>query len=227
MRHQVWTINREDISMTRSIRVIFLATLFILMLYGSAAAQDFVIRVSDDAVVAASRENQATINVFEDTNGDNVYDALTINGNRISGTMRINEAEGFQYEDGRSIVIYPAVHSGLPEPGTSAILGFIHYFDDEYLSTYLAVVAEQIPDDDTTNGLGVYFYDSAGLRVGAPSTMFMEKARLRPIPIYQEWVQMGKDFGIGSNPINSQFFVIAKDLGLTDHVLIVMFQLYQ
>jgi hypothetical protein len=33
-------------------------------------------------------------------------------------------------------------------------------------------------------------------------------------------VEMGKDYGIGSNPNNSQFFVYAKDLGLTDDILI-------
>jgi hypothetical protein len=47
------------------------------------------------------------------------------------------------------------------------------------------------------------------------------------VPLYQEWVQMGKDFGIGSNPLNSQFFVYAKDLGLEDSLLVVMYQLYQ
>jgi hypothetical protein len=116
---------------------------------------------------------------------------------------------------------------GLPVPGTKNILGFVHYFDADNISTYLAIMAEQAPTDDTTNGLAIFFYDAAGLRVGAPTAIFMEKARLRAIPIYQEWVAQGLDFGIGTNQVNSQFFVYAKDLGLTDHILIVMFQLYQ
>ena len=186
--------------MTRSIRVIILTALFMLMLGGAVNSQDFILRESSEEVIALSRENQAVFDVFEDTNGDGVYDTLTIDGNRITGTVKVNEAEGFRYEDGRCIVLYPADWIGLPSPGESAILGFIHYFDGENLSTYLAIVAEQAIGEETTKGLAVYFYDSAGLRVGAPTTMFMEKARLRAIPIYQEWVQMGRDFGIGSNP---------------------------
>ena len=213
--------------MRRSIQLIAVTVLSIVMLGGIAYSQDFIIQDSSPEVVALSLERSDVINVFEDADGDGFYDTITINGVRITSDIRSREAEGFRYEDGRYIVLYPANWSGLPAPGESAILGFIHYFDDENLSTYLAIVAEQSPTDDTTNGLAVFFYDSAGLRVGAPTTMFMEKARLRTVSIYMEWVQMNKDFGIGSNPLNSQFFVYAKDLGLTDHILIVMFQLYQ
>lgn len=213
--------------MRRSILPIVLISAFLLMLSGVAYSQDFILRESDPEVVQLSRENQDVINVFSDTNGDGVYDTLELGGEIISGDIRVEDAEGFQYQDGRYIVLYPATYSGLPEPGGSALLGFIHYFDGENLSTYLGIVAEQSPTDETTNGLAVFFYDSAGLRVGAPSTMFMEKARLRVLPIYQEWIQQGKDFGIGSNPTNSQYFVFAKDLGLTDHILVVMYQLYQ
>jgi len=213
--------------MRRSILPITLTVIFLFVLTGVAGAQDFILRDSDSEVVELSSDFADVINVFDDTNGDGYYDTAVINGVTITGNMKIAEAEGFQYQDGRYIVLYPAEHRGLPEPGTSALLGFIHYFDCEHLSTYLAIVAEQALNDDTPNGLGVFFYDSAGLRVGAPTSMFMEKARLRTLPIYQEWVQTNKDFGIGSNPTNSQFFVYAKDLGLTDHILVVMFQLYQ
>jgi len=213
--------------MTRSILATFIAVLFLLIFGGVANSQDFLLIPSDPEVVAASLRNASIINVFEDTNGDGIFDAITINGKRLTSQLRIGDAQGFQYEDERNIVLYPANWTGLPKPGESAILGFIHYFDEKNLSTYLAIVGEQAPGDDTTNGFAVFFYDSAGLRVGAPTTMFMEKARLRAIPIYQEWVQLGKDFGIGSNPINSQFFVMAKDLGLTDDILVVLYQLYQ
>lgn len=213
--------------MLRSILPIALILAFMLTLSGAAWSQDFILQQSDPDVVRLSQQNQDVINVFSDTNGDGVYDSIQLDERAITGAIRVSEAEGFQYQDGRYIVLYPANYSGLPAMGESALLGFIHYFDTENLSTYLAIVAEQSPTDETTNGLAVYFYDSAGLRVGAPTTMFMEKARLRILPIYQEWVQMGKDFGIGSNPTNSQYFVMAKDLGLTDHILIVMYQLYQ
>lgn len=213
--------------MNRSINVVILSFLIILLTCGVAYTQDILIRMSDPDVVDLSGENVDVINVFEDTNEDGVYDTLTIHGERISGTLRLGDAEGFQYEDSRYIVIYPADFMGLPEPGTSALLGFIHYFDNESLSTYLAIVAEQALDEPTTHGMSVQFYDTAGLRVGAPTSLFMEKARLRNLPIYQEWREGGKDFGIGSNPINSQFFVYIKDLGLTDHILIVLYQLYQ
>ena len=221
----------EETSMNRSIRLAFLATLIILITCGVANSQDFLIRDNDEAIVAMSATVSDILNVFEDTNDDGVYDALTVHGDRITGTIKVEEAEGFKYEDGRNIVIYPSDFMGLPEPGTSELLGFIHYFSaensEENISTYIAIVAEQAADEDTTRGMGVYFYDSAGLRVGAPTSLFMEKARLRSIPIYQEWVEGGKDFGIGSNPMNSQFFVYIKDLGLTDHILIVLYQLYQ
>jgi len=213
--------------MLRSILPIALILAFMLTLSGAAWSQDFILQSSDPEVVALSQQNQDVINVFSDTNGDGVYDTVEIGDRTITGNIRVGDAEGFQYQDERYIAIYPASYSGLPAMGESALLGFIHYFDTENLSTYLAIVAEQSPNDETTNGLAVYFYDSAGLRVGAPTTMFMEKARLRILPIYQEWVQMSKDFGIGSNPTNSQYFVFAKDLGLTDHILIVMYQLYQ
>lgn len=213
--------------MNRSIHVVILSILIILMTCGVAYTQDILIRESDPDVVDLSGENVDVINVFEDTNDDGVYDTLTISGERISGRLRLGDAEGFQYEDNRYIVIYPADIMGLPEPGTSALLAFIHYFDNENLSTYLAIVAEQVEDETTTQGMSVHFYDTAGLRVGAPTSLFMEKARLRNLPIYQEWAEGGKDFGIGSNPVNSQFFVYIKDLGLTDHILIVLYQLYQ
>lgn len=213
--------------MNRSIQVVILSFLIILITCGVAYPQDILIRESDPAVVELSSQNVDVINVFEDTNEDGVYDTLTVHNEKISGRLRLGDAEGFQYEDSRYIVIYPADIMGLPEPGTSILLGFIHYFDNESLSTYLAIVAEQALDEPTTHGMSVHFYDSAGLRVGAPTSLFMEKARLRNLPIYQEWVEGGKDFGIGSNPVNSQFFVYIKDLGLTDHVLIVLYQLYQ
>jgi len=213
--------------MRRSILSSALIVLLVFVLGGIASAQDFLLRESDPAVVALSRDTDDVINVFEDTDNDGVYDAVTINGVTVTGHMRPDDAEGFRYQDGRCVVFYPATFSGLPQPGASAVLGFIHYFDGENISAYLAIVAEQAQGDETTNGLAVFFYDSAGLRVGAPSSMFVEKARLRSLPIYQEWVQTNKDFGIGSNPLNSQFFAYAKDLGLTDHILVVLFQLYQ
>jgi len=214
--------------MTRSILSVTFTLLFLVTISGAALSQDFMLQDSDDAVVAASKESTSTPNVFEDTNFDGIPDTLTVNGVRASCNLRLSDAQGFKYTDGRSIVFYPSDWMGpLPDMGTSKILGFIHYFDDQYLSTFLAIVAEQAVGDDTTNGLAVFFYDSAGLRVGAPTTVFMEKARLRAIPIYQEWVQMGIDYGIGSNPTNSKFFVYAKDLNLQDDILIVMFQLYQ
>jgi hypothetical protein len=216
--------------MHRSIHVALLAIL-VLLLSSNANSQDFLIRDNDPTVVALSSELSDVINVFEDTNGDGIYDALTVHGDYITGSMKVVEAEGFKYEDGRNIVVYPADFMGLPETGTSALLGFVHYFSnadsEDPISTYIAIVAEQALEDDTTKGMAVYFYDSAGLRVGAPVSIFMEKARLRSIPIYQEWAEAGKDFGIGSNPQNSQFFVYIKDLGLTDHILVVLYQLYQ
>jgi len=221
----------EETSMNRSIHVALFSIIILLFTCGIANSQDFLIRDNEEEVVNLSLELADVINVFEDTNEDGIYDTLNIHGDRITGRIKLSDAEGFQYEDKRYIVIYPTDFSGLPEPGTSELLGFIHYFSDEEseqdLSTYIAIVAEQAVDEDTTQGLGVYFYDSAGLRVGAPTSLFMEKARLRSIPIYQEWVEGGKDFGIGSNPSNSQFFVYIKDLGLTDVILIVLYQLYQ
>jgi len=213
--------------MTRTIFATFLAVVFLFLVSGLASAQDFILRDSNPDVVSLSRNTADNYNVFEDTNNDGIYDAINLNGELVTANIRANDAQGFQYEDDRYIVFYPSGMSGIPTPGTSEILGFIHYFDDNYLSAYLAVVAEQAIADETTNGMGVFFYDSSGMRVGAPTTMFMEKSRLRAIPIYQQWVEMAIDFGIGSNPINSQFFVIAKDLGLQDDILIVMFQLYQ
>ncbi|MFH1676587.1 MAG: hypothetical protein ABIC40_06135 [bacterium] len=213
--------------MTRSILSSILTLFLVIILCGTAAAQDFMLRESDPAVVASSLEQKAITNVFEDTNNDGIFDTAIINGLRVEGSIRVADAEGFKYEDGRNIVLYPSEWTGLPKPGASAILGFIHYFDEKNISTYLAIVAQQALGDDTTHGLGVFFYDSSGLRVGAPTTMFMEKSHLRVVPIYQEWVAMGKDFGIGTNPVNSQFFVYVKELGLTDYVLLVMFQLYQ
>lgn len=217
--------------MNRSIHVAIFSIIILLFTCGVANSQDFLIRDNQQDVVDLSRALSDVINVFEDSNEDGIYDTLTVHGDRITGRIKVADAEGFQYEDQRYIVIYPTDFLGLPEPGTSELLGFIHYFSDEDseqgLSTYIAIVAEQATGDDTTQGLAVYFYDSAGLRVGAPTSLFMEKARLRSIPIYQEWVEGGKDFGIGSNPVNSQFFVYIKDLGLTDHILVVLYQLYQ
>jgi hypothetical protein len=213
--------------MIRSVLTSAFCLLCMFFLGSAASAQDFILRENEPDVLQQSLERQDITNIFEDRDGDGVYDALTLNGRFISGRMRMSDAQGFRFEDGRAIVVYPTDWSGLPAPGDSALLGFIHYFDEEKISTYLAIVAEQAAGDDTTHGLAVFFYDSSGLRVGAPSTMFMEKALLRPLPIYQQWVEKGVDFGIGSNPVNSQVFVYAKDLGLTDLVLIVMYQLYQ
>jgi hypothetical protein len=213
--------------MPRSISFLIAILMLVFGLGTVASAQDFILQKSDPAVVQLSAQTKDFTNVFEDRDGDGIYDALTLNGRLITSNMRTSQAQGFRYEDGRSIVVYPTSWSGLPKPGNSELLGFIHYFDKENLSTYLAIVGEQAITDDTTHGFGINFYDSSGLRVGAPTAMFMEKARLRAIPIYQEWTQMGLDFGIGSNPVNSQFFVYAKDLGLTDVVLIVTYQLYQ
>jgi hypothetical protein len=213
--------------MSRSIVALTFAFFFLFLMAVTASAQDFILRESEPDVLQASLEKTDVTNVFEDTDGDGIYDSLTLNGKYIPGNMRIGEAQGFKFEDGRSIALYPTDWSGLPQPGNSALLGFIHYFDDANISTYLAIVAEQTVGDETSHGMAVFFYDSSGLRVGAPTTMFMEKALLRPLPIYQEWTDQGLDFGIGTNPINSQFFVFAKDLGLTDIILVVMFQLYQ
>lgn len=213
--------------MLRSISLFTLILVYVLTIGGVATAQDIILRESDPSVVKLSQQTKDIINVFQDRDGDGIYDALTINGKLITGSMRIVDAQGFKYEDGRYIALYPTNWVGLPKPGESQLLGFIHYFDTNNLSTYVAIVAEQAIGDDTTHGLGVFFYDSAGLRVGAPTTMFMEKAQLRAMPIYQQWVMRGLDFGIGSNPNNSQFFVYAKDLGLTDVILVVIYQLYQ
>ncbi len=213
--------------MSRTILISTMAILALICLCFSVSAQDFLLRESSDEVIAMSGDKDPVTNVFGDENNDGVLDSVMLQGELITSQIRTDQAEGFQYEDERYIVLYPAIWSGLPQPGSKALLGFVHYFDDEHLSTYLAIVAEQAVGDETTNGLGVFFYDSAGLRVGAPNTIFMEKSRLRAVPIYQEWVELGRDFGIGSNPINSQFFVYAKDLGLVDSILIVMFQLYQ
>jgi len=214
--------------MTRSILSITFTLLFLLAISHPALSQDFELRDSNPDTVSASKAKNTIDNVFEDTNNDGIPDAVTLNGERITSTLRIPDTQGFEYTDGRSIAFYPSDWMGpLPVEGTKEILGFVHYFDDDYLSVFMVLVAEQALGDATTSGLAVYFYDSSGLRVGAPTTMFMEKARLRAVPIYQQWVEEGIDFGIGSNPNNSQFFVFAKELGLIDDVLIVMFQLYQ
>jgi hypothetical protein len=213
--------------MPRSISFLISILILVFCLGTVASAQDFILQTSDPAVVKLSAETKDNTNVFEDRDGDGIYDGLTLNGRLITGNIKTSQAQGFRYEDGRYIVVYPTSWTGLPKPGNSELLGFIHYFDKDNLSTYLAIVGEQAVGDDTTHGFGVFFYDSSGLRVGAPTSLFMEKASLRALPIYQEWTQMGLDFGIGSNPINSQFFVYAKDLGLTDVVLIVTYQLYQ
>jgi len=214
--------------MRRTIFLSLTTIVFLMIIAGLAFAQDFMIRESDPDVVALSRATDDNPNVFSDTDNDGIYDTMLLYGEEISANINPADAEGFQYEDERYVAFYPSDWTGLPDEGTAEILGFMHYFNEEgTVSTFIAIVAEQAFGDDTTNGLGVYFYDACGLRVGAPTTMFMEKARLRAIPIYQEWVQMAKDFGIGSTPANSQFFVLAKDLGLSDYVLIIMYQLYQ
>lgn len=191
-------------------------------------AQDFILRTSDPEIINLSIDTDPIYNAFDDTNNDGIPDSVTIADETISGNIITGNAQGFNYDDGRNIVFYPTGWTGLPEMGTKQLLGFIHYFDnDGFISTFIAIIAEQAEEDDTSKGMGVFFYDNAGLRVGAPTTIFVEKAKLRVLPIYQEWVEVGLDFGIGSNPQNSQFFVFIKDLGLQDKLLIVLYQLYQ
>ena len=214
---------------TRSLGPASLATFIkLLECFGGASfALDVVVRDSDSTVVQMSSQTQDKSSAFQDKDGDAVYDTVILDGKPISGKVLPKNAQGFQYEDGRYVCLYPTDWTGLPKPGTRQFLGFMHYFDTKNLSTYLAIVAEQAVGDDTTNGLAIFFYDSSGLRVGAPTTMRMEKAQLRAVPMYQQWVKTGADFGIGSNPLDSQFFLFAKSLGLTDVIMVVMMQLYQ
>jgi hypothetical protein len=211
-----------------SFRGAILICLLLLLLAGDAIAQalgeglrlDFNFAISEESVVDKSKTMEKLGSAFVDTNGDGIYDQVKYDGADIEARVDIEDAQGFSFADGTKMAFYPTRLMWLPRPDTYEVIGFLHHWD-EYRSNLVAVLAHQDKNYETSEGITIYVIDRAGVRVGSLFYSFMEKSFLRYTVPYQKWMQTGTDFAIGTSPTVSNYFLMGKDLGLVDNVLVI------
>jgi len=206
-----------------------LITLFFFLLAGTALAGakqeeelklEFTFAVSEPNVVEKSKELQKSTSAFVDNNKDGLYDEVHFDGQVIEAKVDVEDAEGFSFADGTKMAYFPTRLNRLPAPGTYEVLGFLHHWGED-LNRLVAIIIREDKDYETSEGITVYVIDRSGVRVGALFYIFMEKSFLRYVEPYQKWVQTGIDFAIGTSPTVSNYFLMGKDLGLVDTVLVI------
>jgi hypothetical protein len=211
-----------------SFRGAVLISLFFFLLAGTASAGakqdeelklDFTFAITEPNVVEKSKELQKSISAFVDNNKDGVYDEVHFDGQVIEAKVDVEDAQGFSFSDGTKMAFFPTQLNRLPAPGTYEVIGFLHHWSED-MSRVVAILIREDKDYETSEGITVYVIDRSGVRVGALFYMFMEKGLLRYTEPYQKWMQTGIDFAIGTSPTVSNYFLMGKDLGLVDTVLI-------
>ena len=200
----------------------------LLLLIGSgsiAAAQggvslNFNFAVSDAEVVSKSMAMTKNVSAFVDSNNNGIIDQVLFDGEKIGTDIDLGNAAGFSFEDESNLVFYPTNVGWLPKSGTYEVIGFVHHWDDT-VNRFVALLIHQEENYDTSEGITVYIIDQAGVRVGSLFYSFLEKALLRHTEPYSKWMETGQDFAVGTSPIESNYVLIGKDLGLMDTVLII------
>ena len=121
-----------------------LVVIFILALsvtaFGQQGRGNFKVFDREPIVVEQSKKMRESGSVFLDQDGDGLYDSLKVRSQILQADMDIANAYGVTYLDGKKVVYYPVDDLIVPNPGELALFGFVHYFDNEGLSLYFAVV---------------------------------------------------------------------------------------
>ena len=177
----------------KNIRMLIYPAVFIIVVsfsfaaFGQAGHATFKVFDNDPEVIELSKEKKESDSVFDDTDGDGIYDSITIGDIVLSCEIDVANAYGITYLDGKNVVYYPSIDASIPKAGDFALNGFIHYFDPKGSSIYLAVVLNRLSAKEeealkkSNKKLVPYqadFLDSNGLRVGIPTLIMLPNSKL-------------------------------------------------
>lgn len=196
--------------------------------------QDMEVRSSEPAVVQESRGKLGDWDTMTglDFSGSSTHVSALVNGEKVSGNILVDQAQGIAYGDNRYVVFYPTDLTNLPAAPAEGVniqmLGLMHYFDEDgRINTILAVlIAQMAGEETTTHGTVVRFVDNAGLSVGAPMHKFHSRRSIKLMGSFQKWDTTKYNWALGvPERLNNEISII-KDLGITDKILVVNFEWY-
>lgn len=227
----------------KSIRLLIYPSVFIIVLsfgfvaFGQAGHATFKVFDNDPDVVELSKIKGESESVFDDTDGDGLYDTVTIGDKVLSCEIDEANAYGITYLDGKKVVFYPSIDSSIPQPGTFSLNGFIHYFDTHGSSLYLAVVLNRLsPKDEealkkANKKLVPYqvdFLDSNGLRVGIPTLIMLPHSKLLYNADFQKFSKSTDTILLAHNPTapDRELYIMRKLPDIKDSLLLIHYKWY-
>ncbi len=218
--------------------VVFMFVLsFSFAAFGQAGRATFQVFDNEPEVIELSKIKKESESVFSDTDGDGIYDTLTMGDMELTCEIDEANAYGITYLDKKNVVYYPAFDSSIPKPGEYALNGFIHYFDPKGVSIYFAVVLNRLSDIEeealrkTKKKLVPYradFIDSNGLRVGIPTLILLSHSKLIYNADFQRFSKSTDTIMLAHNPeaTNRELYIMRKIPDLKDSLLLIHYKWY-
>ena len=217
--------------------VILLVLTFSITAFGQAGKGNFKVFERDSAVVEQSKKMHESGSVFSDRNGDGVYDAVKVRGEQLKAEIDVVNAYGVTYLDGKKVVYYPVASPIVPEPGNLGLFGFVHYFDNEGMSIYFAVVIYRLSQNEEEalkqGGKKVVpfsadFVDSNGLRVGVPNFIMLPHSKLTYNAEFQKFNKSAENVLLGTSPSspNRELFIFQKLPQNKDSLMLIHYRWY-
>jgi len=186
--------------------------------------QEFEVVEYSTVVIEKSLAREGFGRDFIDDDGDGIPDGVEWGEVVIRGNIDAANARGLAYGDNRYAAFYPAYVKAIPKPGEIKLLGFLHYFDDFFYDVTLAIIIKQKEDDPGKTGTHVTFIGSTGDRTGNPAYAFYPRKDVETLSSYRRWVDSELDYALAADPEKDAFFILLKELGLPDEILIVAFR---
>ncbi len=227
----------------RNIRMLIYPAVFIVVVsfsfaaFGQAGHATFKVFDNEPDVIELSKIKKESGSVFSDTDGDGIYDSVTMGEMELTCEIDIANAYGITYLDKKNVVYYPSIDASIPKPGDFALNGFIHYFDPTGSSIYLAVVLNRLTAKDeealkkANKKLVPYqadFLDSNGLRVGVPTLIMLPHSKLIYNADYQKFSKSTDTILLAHNPQspNRELYIMRKLPDVKDSLLLIHYKWY-
>lgn len=222
---------------------ILLLLSFCLVSLAQEGRTTFKVLEKDTTIIQDSRKIKESGSVFQDQDADGLYDTVFVRETKLSCEIDEMNAYGVQYVDGPSIVFYPSVNNVLPRPGESALVGFVHYFNDKGSSLYFAIVMTRISEKEeeamkkmpskankkkSILPYQVDFIDSNGLRVGIPSLIMIPHSKLLYNADFQKFNKSTDTVLLGTNPAatNRELYIFMKIPEKLDNLVLIHYRWY-
>jgi hypothetical protein len=217
--------------------VILLVLTFSMTAFGQAGKGNFKVFERDSAVVEQSKKMRESGSVFSDRNGDGIYDAVKIRGEQLKADIDVANAYGVTYLDGKKVVYYPVANATVPTPGNLGLFGFVHYFDNDGMSIYFAVIIyrlSQVEEEALKQSnkkvvpFSADFVDSNGLRVGVPTFLMLPHSKLTYNAEFQKFNKSSETVLLGTSPSapSRELFIFHKLPENKDSLMLIHYRWY-